>query len=294
MASYTIENEKLALTVDSHGAEMKSLIRKSDGREMLWQADPAYWGRTSPVLFPVVGCYFEKTSIYDGKAYQMGQHGFARDMDFVLESESETEIWFSLTDSEESLEKYPFAFRLLLGYRLSGELVKVLWKVENTDSRKMYFSIGGHPAFRCDLNHSTVCLKKNGVGQDDGMEVKVIEGDSSGCLSQRVKTINLKKGVMRLFEEVFDDDALIFEDRQADSVTLSEREQELLTVAFDAPLFGLWSPAKKQAPFVCIEPWYGRCDRVGFSKKLEDREYGNALEPGAVFEAAYDITVHGA
>ena len=81
---YQLKNERLTLTVDSHGAELRSLVRNADGKELMWQADPAYWGRTSPVLFPFVGGTKEKTYYFNGTKYAANQHGFARDEEFEL------------------------------------------------------------------------------------------------------------------------------------------------------------------------------------------------------------------
>ncbi len=296
MAEFILRNEKLQLTVAEHGAEIRSLVRSSDGREMMWQADPVFWGRTSPILFPLVGNYRDKTSYYDGKAYQMSQHGFARDMDFVPEQgrAAENELWFVLTDAEATQEKYPFAFRLTVGYELQGDTVIVHWKVKNTDARKMYFSIGGHPAFGCDLNRSYLLFEKNGQTVTEALTCNVIEGDGSGCLSDRQKKLDLSAGCLAMSDALFAEDALIIEDQQADAVTLLDAEKkQLLTVSFEAPLFGIWSPVGKHAPFVCIEPWYGRCDRVDFGQALEEREYGNVLESGEEFSVSYQIRVWG-
>ncbi len=287
---YTIENDQLLVTVSDHGAELRSIRDVRDGREYLWQADAAYWGRTSPVLFPLVGCYRDKTSVYEGKAYPMSQHGFARDMDFTLEKQGEKELLFLLTDSEASHGKYPFAFRLWIGYALAGRELKVTWRVENPDSRTMYFSIGGHPAFNCDLPSSSLLFKKASAPAAGPLVCGVIEQDGSGCLSPRTKSLELAEGRLALSDELFMEDALIFEDRQADEVALLDAEQkEVLTVRFDSPLFGVWSPVGKHAPFVCIEPWYGRCDRTDYAGDLTGREYGNVLEAGGVFEASYTM-----
>jgi len=295
MSEYVIENEKLKLTVSSSGAEKRSLIKKSDGIELLWQADPAFWGRTSPVLFPVVGQYRDKTSVYDGKEYKMGQHGFARDMEFDLEKQTETELWFILKDSEESHEKYPFSFNLRIGYILKGDEVEVVWDVKNTDDRVMYFSIGGHPAFNCDLDTYKLQFSKNGTLVKTPLISEIIEGDGSGCLSGRQKKIapDEQTGFLDMSDKLFSEDALIFENEQADEVNLiDDKDEPVLGLKFDTKLFGVWSPVGKHAPFVCIEPWYGRCDRVDFSKKLEDREYGNKLNPGEEFRRSYFIRVY--
>ncbi len=287
----TLENSILKLTVSEHGAEIKSLIRKSDGKELMWQADAAFWGRTSPVLFPLVGNYYEKKSIFAGKTYEMGQHGFARDMDFEVTKETEDELVFELKDNEDTHKKYPFAFILTVGYKLDGNKVTVNWGVKNTNDETMYFSIGGHPAFNCDLDTYTLRFENKGQN-NSSIESKVIVLDGSGCLSDAVDEYELKDGILKMSDELFSKDALIIEDRQSDAVTLiDDNGKDVLKVSFEAPLFGVWSPTGKHAPFVCIEPWYGRCDRAGFNQKLEEREYGNTLEKGEAFDASYDITV---
>ena len=149
---YVLENDTLCVEIDSFGAELKSVKRKSDGKEYMWYADKKYWGRTSPVLFPFVGNCRNKEYRYGGKTYAIGQHGFARDMEHTMESRTEDTIWFSLHSNEETMEKYPFAFVLKIGYNLTGNELKVMWKVENPDTKTLYFSIGAHPAFLCPFN----------------------------------------------------------------------------------------------------------------------------------------------
>ena len=155
----------------------------------------------------------------------------------------------------------------------------------------MYFSIGGHPAFNCDLD--TYKLRFENKGQKiQTIKANVIAGDGSGCLSDETDEYALEDGILGMSDELFSKDALIIEDRQADAVTLvDDKGGDVLTVSFDAPLFGVWSPTGKHAPFVCIEPWYGRCDRVGFNQKLEEREYGNILKEGEAIGVSYDIAV---
>ncbi len=289
--NYTLENDKIKLTVDEHGAEIKSLIRKADGKELMWQADAAYWGRTAPVLFPLVGNYYQKKSVYKGQTYEMGQHGFARDMDFMLGRQTENELVFLLKDNEESRKKYPFSFLLVITYRLENDTVNVEWKVENPNEETMYFSIGGHPAFNCDLDTYTLRFEKDNQ-PNAKITANIIADDGSGCLGDEQKQFELEDGVLGMSDELFSRDALIIEDRQSDKVTLiDDKGQAVIAVKFDAPLFGVWSPAGKHAPFVCIEPWYGRCDRVGFNQKLEEREYGNTLSITDIFQVSFDIQV---
>lgn len=291
MERFQIRNESLTLEIDAHGAEMKSLIDNCSGQEYLWCGDAAYWGRTSPVLFPLVGNYREKQSCFDGKWYSLSQHGFARDMDFELVSEKGDEIWFALEDSPETLEKYPFGFRLELGYRLQGRAVEVLWKVTNKNDREMYFSIGGHPAFNCPLRAGEKQTDYR-IGFDTCEPLVASVLDENGTVSAQKKVLELTDGMLQITETLFDEDALIVEHDQAHKIALYTPEGEkYLEVRFEAPLFGIWSPAGKHAPFVCIEPWYGRSDRADFGQKLEEREWGNVLKAGEIFTAAYQICV---
>ncbi len=288
MKEYSISNAIYDLTVSEHGAEIRSL--KKNGKELMWQADPKYWGRTSPVLFPLVGNYWEKKSRFDGKEYEMSQHGFARDQEFSLVSQTEDELVFELKENEETLAKYPFSFVLQLGYKLSEDGVDVIWKVKNLADSDIFFSIGGHPAFNCDLETASLKFFKKGNTLAEPIKANIIAGDGSGCLSDKTIEYALNGGALQLSNELFDEDALIIEDEQADCVALLDPDgKEVLSVSFTAPLFGIWSPAGKKAPFVCIEPWYGRCDRVGFTGDISEREYGNRLAAKQEFSAVYRI-----
>ena len=151
MEQIRLENEQIEVTVNIHGAELRSLKSKADGQEYLWNADAKYWGRTSPVLFPFVGGVKNKVYRHEGKEYPMNQHGFARDMDFTLISRSTDEAWLALEDTDETRKVYPFHFYLEIGYRLEGTAVRVMWKVKNTNEKNMYFAIGAHPAFFCPV-----------------------------------------------------------------------------------------------------------------------------------------------
>ena len=290
MARYGLENDKIRIEIDSHGAELKSLVKKETGAEYMWCADAKYWGRTSPVLFPVVGNVSGKQYRTKGKTFDMGQHGFARDMEFTLESQTDNEIWFVLRSNEETLAKYPYEFVLKLGYRLDGAKVEVLWHVENPSEEELPFAIGGHPAFYCPVT--------SGVRQSDcyiqfdvagSLKCSTIDGYLVG---DRVDTYELEDGMLRIDEHLFDNDALIIEKQNIKKVSLCDpKKQAFLTIEMDAPLFGIWRPADPGAPFVCIEPWYGRSDRIGYAGELRDREYENVLAAGENWDAGYAILV---
>lgn len=289
-----LENETLKVTIHSFGSEIGSIVNKKDGCEYIWNADEKYWKRSAPVLFPIVGSLKNKEFIYEGKAYPMGQHGFARDMEFALQSASNTEAWFSLTSNEETYAKYPFRFTLSIGYVLNGNSLKVIWKVENKDTKNMYFSIGGHPAFMCPLNGKGK-QTDHYLSFDTEKDLTYSLLSKNGLVEKEDLVLPTHGGMLPVDAHMFDRDALIIEGSQASVVSICNAEkQPYLTVKFDAPLFGLWSPAGKQAPFICIEPWYGRCDKESFAGTLEEREYGNILAPQEVFEKDYEIIINNA
>ena len=145
----TISNKQLTIQVSPHGAELCSIV--ANGKEYLWQADPAFWKRHSPVLFPIVGSVWENEYRNEGIPYTLTQHGFARDMEFTVVNADDIEVWLRLDATEETKKKFPFAFRLEIGYRLCDDQVETIWKVSNQDKKQMHFSIGGHPAFLCPL-----------------------------------------------------------------------------------------------------------------------------------------------
>ena len=291
MAEHILKNSYISIKVSDHGAELKSLVKADSGKEFMWQADAKYWGRTAPVLFPIVGSVWNGEYKVNGVSYKLSQHGFARDMEFSLVKEAEDELVFELKDSEESLKKFPFKFSLKIGYKIVGSKVTVSYTVSNPDDKEMYFSIGAHPAFNCDLNKDELLFEKDGAAVSGSLKSNVIDM-SCGCLSDKQIDVDTAEGIVKLTPELFDGDALIFEDKQADAVTLvSANDSDKLRVTCDVPLFGVWSPVKKNAPFVCIEPWNGRCDRVGFEGSIEDREYGNKLAAGESFDTSFDIEI---
>ncbi|MCR4740485.1 MAG: aldose 1-epimerase family protein [Lachnospiraceae bacterium] len=287
---YTIENDRLTCTIDSHGCELKSVKENKTDKEYMWNGDPAFWGRTSPVLFPFVGSVKDKKYRYDGSTYEMGQHGFARDMEFTLISNTDDEIWMELTDSAETITKYPFHFRLKIGYRLIDMALTVLWRVENRNDSDMFFAIGAHPGFMMpgEEHHEFRLYDKKG-NKVRSIVNRIFAG--AGCVSDRTEVIKTPDGVLPITGRLFDGDALVIENDQLGKVELAKEGSDIpeITVEFGSPLVGLWSPPKKNAPFVCIEPWYGRCDSESFAGEISDRDYEQTLGPGKEFEAEYTI-----
>ncbi len=276
-----LENDSLKIAIDTHGAELSSIFNKKENKEMLWQGNPQFWGRKSPVLFPLVGKYKNGKTTLEGKEYALGQHGFARDSEFTLIKKSDNKLVFELTSNEDTLTKYPFKFRLVCSFELIDSKIVVGWFVENTDNQKIYFSIGAHPAFYCKKDETVLSMNAD--------ELKYNLINSNGLYT--TKTYPLESSFV-LHDNVFDNDALIIENSNVTEVSLVDNGKNYLTVKFDAKIFGIWSPTKKNAPFVCIEPWYGRCDAEYFNGDITEREWSNSLEIGENWYKEYKIIIN--
>lgn len=286
--NYIIENEVLKVTICSKGCEIISAVTKNDGQERIWQANPEAWKRHAPVLFPLVGKYKDNQVTYQGKQYEMLQHGFARDMEFTLAGQSGDSIEMKLSDTPETLEKYPFAFELLCSYTLKGSSIEVGWRVINTNQEMMYFSIGAHPAFICPGKTSLSGCEIAFATEKKELYYKLLNED--GLVKDKRYAMPLSGAAVEVSTDFFDRDAYIFEDSQCSGVSLLDDEKPFVSVRFDTPVVGLWSPAGKNVPFICIEPWYGRADSADFAGTLAMREWGNALAAGEIFEQGYTIS----
>ncbi len=151
MGSFQIQNNLLSIKVNSFGAELCSVFSKETDIEYIWQADKTIWARHAPNLFPIVGKLKEGEFLYESHAYKLSQHGFARDNEFICIEQTENHLLFELTESEQTLQHYPFHFSFQIGYKLIGNKLETSYSVFNTDTNDLYFSVGAHPAFNCPL-----------------------------------------------------------------------------------------------------------------------------------------------
>ena len=288
----TISNGILTIKVAEHGAELQSITK--EGKEYLWQGDAKFWGRRSPVLFPIVGRVWGDEYRHMGNTYKLGQHGFARDMDFKITYKDKDGIVYWLESTPETLGKYPFPFRIMIGYLLEGNAITVKWRVENMGALDMYFQIGAHPAFYFPGFEAET--EERGFFTFDKKEGLTYKSPAEkGCVGTEEHTLTLnEEGMMPIDIHTFDCDTYIFENSQLKKVTLLDKQKKpTVSLEFDSPLVALWSPTKPHpdCPFVCIEPWYGRCDTVGFDKDFAEREWMQKLAPKEVFDVSYRIVI---
>ena len=292
--THTIENNALSITVSDHGAELISIYDKENDREVLWQADPAFWNRHAPILFPHVGKHFNNECHYNGKIFPTHQHVFARDMDFSCVAKTEYSVTHRLIADNDTRSYFPFDFSLTVTHSLSGKNITVTWQVENPNQDIMYFTIGGHPAFRVpilpDTKQTDYCLLFQ--TSSDHLDYLLIEPNSGTAVKEKVYSLPLDHGRAAITSNMFDNDALIFDDSQFDWVGIGypDGTPYISMSCKGFPNFGIWS--LPNAPYICLEPWIGRCDDFGFTEDISKKENIIKLPSHETFNSNYIITIH--
>lgn len=289
----TISNNFLQIRVAHYGAELSSLIRKRDKVELLWQGDPEYWTGQSPVLFPIVGNVPEDTYSFNGQNYPLERHGFARKSDFILESSSDSELRFALFSNEKSRSVYPFDFSLFETFTLKDNLLEVTFEVQNPGKEPLYFSIGAHPAFKCPITPDEYMCDYNLRFEQTENLNRRMQGDPM-LTGEQVPFIR-NNTIVPLSHELFYDNAVILQEIKSNWIELVHGNEEtsesvIRLHAKGFPYLGIWSPVN-DAPFVCIEPWYGIASTFGDSNELVSKEGIMKLDPGADFTCSYGIEV---
>lgn len=278
-----LSNSELTATINTFGAELISLKNKSN-REYIWEGNPNYWGKHSPILFPIVGCLKNNSYCYNNVVYNLPRHGFAREMDFDVIKKTDSTVVFSIQQSTVTLEKYPFHFELQISYKLINSVLKISFKVINNNDVSMPFSIGAHPAFAIanDFENYELQFEKS-----ENLVVSKLEND---LISNTTYTLPLENNSMPLTYSLFENDALIFKTIKSKSVTIAENKIPFLKVQYnDFPSLGIWT--KSQAPFICIEPWLGYADTIENNGNLEQKEGIQILGVNQIFETNYLIEI---
>lgn len=286
-----LENEFLCVEIAEMGAEVTRIYDKTEDNEILWEGNPVYWKRHSPVLFPNVGKTYKNRVLINGTQYPTSQHGFARDNVFTCIEAANEKASFMFRSSEETKEVYPFDFELHINYKLNKKELTVEWQVKNCGDETMYFTIGGHPAFRFAKPEET---KADYVLKVPGKEkLKYVLIDiSCGCANvDEVHTLQLSEETYPLSDKLFAKDALVVDNGQIEEAWLCHKDGTPYVGVRSAgfPNYGIWSV--EGAPFVCLEPWMGRCDNVGFNAELSEKPNVNKVEAGEKFTKDYTIVV---
>jgi galactose mutarotase-like enzyme len=276
----TISNTTFSAAIDTLGAELISLNSKS--KNYIWTVDETYWNKTSPILFPIVGRLKNDTFTYQDKSYNLPRHGFARNFDFKIVSQTENFVSLSLVSSRETLLLFPFDFELLLNYKLTENGLEITYAVYNKSEDSMPFSIGAHPAFAIDHPFSEYSLVFNETETLISHQLNNEQFDNS------VREIESNKGEIKLDYLHFEKDALVFKHLKSDEITLKHNNEFVLKVLYEGfPYIGLWT--KPNAPFLCIEPWCGLADNTNHNGNLIEKEGINFIEKEDLFQRKITI-----
>ena len=293
MENIEIQNDNLSVRINFKGAELSSVYNKKDKIEHLWQADASVWARHAPILFPIVGQVKGGKYKVEGVEYSLGQHGFARDRAFELDEITKTKAVFKLESDDDSLKIYPFKFNLFVKYSLVGGKLDICYEVVNTDTKEILFGLGAHPGF-------TVPFNSDSKFEDYYLEFEKNETadklllSQNGLLSGEVheKFLNNTNRIP-LEYSTFSKDALIFENLESSYISIKSNKTDVslkMGIA-NFPLLGIWTMPGKDAPYICIEPWYGVADAESSTGKFEDKKAINKLAVNDKFEMKFYVEI---
>jgi len=279
----TISNSTLTASVKHAGAELFSL-KDNQNQEYIWEGNPDFWGKHSPVLFPIVGTLKNNAYSINGKEYELPRHGFARDMEFQLIDKTENSAVFSLQSNSETLKKYPFDFELQLIYTLNETALDIAYKVINKSETKIPFSIGAHPAIALPENFENYSFQ---FEKEEDLKYSLLEND---LISNKTESLQTIENLVPLNYKLFENDALVFKTLESNSLTILENSKPYIKVDFAGfPSLGIWT--KNQAPFVCIEPWFGYSDTAENSGNLFEKEGILILDAKETFNSKFSIQI---
>jgi galactose mutarotase-like enzyme len=282
MASITISNNLLHATIATKGAELQSLSNSK--RDYIWNGNQEFWGKHSPILFPIVGTLKNNTYLYNGKAYELTRHGFARDQEFQVVSKTSDAVIFSLLSDKNTGANYPFDFELLLEYQLVENELKITYHVKNIGNKPLPFSIGGHPAFALPDTFEKYALE---FEVNETINCFLLKDD---LISNEIEEVILENNKLPLTYSLFEKDAMIIKKMQSKEIKIVENDVPFLKFSFaDFPNFGIWT--KTGAAFICLEPWIGYADTFESSGEIFEKEGIQILESHAHTDYSFSITL---
>jgi len=288
---HTISNDSLTCSIESNGAEIRSLKSKSTGQEYIWQINESIWGSSSPVLFPSIGKIKDDKIVYSNKEYAMPKHGIIRyNNQLAYKQHGISKCAFTLKSSAKTLEQYPFKFQFSVEYELIDRRLIMTYKIENRDSVPMHFACGGHTAYYCPLNKITQ-LSDYVIEFPAQFDFIADTLGSSGLLSHHKRKIDSTGEILSLTNSLFNDDALIFSEFDFNWVRLRKKNEiKGIIVRFtDYPHLALWS--KPGADYVCIEPWLGLPDRENESNDITQKPSYKTIKSNSMFSIAIETEI---
>ncbi|WP_396191695.1 aldose 1-epimerase family protein [Flavobacterium sp.] len=280
----TLSNKFCSASINTKGAELNSIKNSQTNTEYIWDGNPDFWGKHSPVLFPIVGALKDDCYFYEGKKYNLSRHGFARDFEFDVIESSSNAASFLLKKNAQIAAKYPFDFELQMDYKLVDNSLILSYIIRNKSEVEMPFSFGAHPAFALTNSFEDYSLE---FEKEENLVTHELENN---LFSGETRSINLDKTNLPLTYSLFEKDALVFKTIQSKKVTILENQKPLLKVNFeDFSSLGIWTI--QNAPFICIEPWIGFADDSTSNGNLFDKTNIQILKENSSFEASFSIEI---
>jgi galactose mutarotase-like enzyme len=283
-----LSSAELTAEINPLGAQL-SVLRDSAGRDLLWDGNPAVWAGRAPVLFPIVGNLVNGQYRVGSSTYALPRHGFARGKLFELIEAGPAKSVFRLKADAQTLKVYPFQFELDVSFTLIGATLSVVSTVRNVDRTVMLASIGYHPALRWPLPYGgTRAAHFIEFAEEEGPSIRRL--DAAGLLTAAHHPTPVVHRRLKLEDSLFKDDVVIFDDIRSRSLTYGGETGPRIRVGYpDARYLGLWT--KPGAGFICIEPWQGSADEVGFSGDFAAKPGVFTLAPGASRILAMDLSL---
>lgn len=287
----TISNGEITAVVSPKGAELQSVIDTHTHREYMWQGDPRWWGRRSPLLFPIVGGMWNSVCRIDGQEIQIPKHGFMQDRIWQTVDEQPESVRLEYVGTVGDFAIFPFAFKLAITYRLEGRKVVADFEVKNTGGCDLWFQFGGHPAIALpDWDEKN---EIDGFLRLEGEPQYLLRAREQGCTeSEHYPVPTDELGLIPLCVATFANEALIFDNHQVKAATVLDRNRcPVARVASSSPAWLFWSPTGIHTPFVCCEPWYGLPDPEHFEGPIANRPFINCTHAGQTWTGFYSIEV---
>ena len=285
----SLHSQSHSATINSLGAELISL-RDKENIEYVWQAEKDVWARHAPVLFPIVGKLKDDAFFFGEKTFHLSQHGFARDMEFELASKENNSCVFSLSSNSETKKKFPFDFNLEIKYRLHDNNLTTHYTVKNPSETELLFSIGAHPGFNCPLLAEESFEDYYLEFEDSDFKLSHLD---NGLLNGYITDFKLSDRKLQLSATLFDNDALVFENSQINSIALcsSKSSRKIKMECKNWPFFGIWSK-KGNRKFICLEPWHGIADTNNSDQQLIHKKGIVSLKPSKEFNCHFSVSFH--
>ncbi len=289
---YVLENDKMSVKVESFGAELKSIYSKETDFEYLWKGNSEYWANSATILFPICGRLYNQKYTFNGKEYSMPAHGFARNLEFIVEEKTNTKIVLRIDSDDETKKMYPFNFTFKMIYTLEDKTVKNEFYVKNKDEEILPFSMGGHPGFSIPFENG-LTLDDHYIEFNQSKERKQYELAPTFLLSGNLVDFNMidnKK--FNLTSELFSFDGIFLSDNGGEVSLKSDKSKKCVKISYDnTTAIGFWQKYTKNTPFICIEPWIGIPATEGILDDFSNKKGFVFIKKGENFSFKFDISI---